>query len=227
MTEKRFILDDPMNYRSTCVNTDNCIEGFALVENEAPFQTFNLEKVVDLLNNLYEEKEQLKQEVESLEDEKYNYKEDWRNVSLKCDEYKCEIKSLQEDIKDIISENEKLKEKNTKLTDILNDMNISIDETLTLYDDMLMSNRFEYSQDVISNRVMYSIYDNQTNQNYSKEGLDELTGVLNAFHRDSINKTKVLNDMINMLNRLQANPDDDETLSVARSMLQNMGVDLE
>ena len=41
------------------------------------------------------------------------------------------------------------------------------------------------------------------------------------------NLKATLNDFINICNRLQANPTDKQTLSVARDMLQNMGVDLE
>lgn len=41
------------------------------------------------------------------------------------------------------------------------------------------------------------------------------------------NLKAILNDFINICNRLQANPTDKQTLNVARDMLQNMGVDLE
>lgn len=41
------------------------------------------------------------------------------------------------------------------------------------------------------------------------------------------NLKAILNDFINILNRLQSNPNDKQTLNVARDMLQNMGVDLE
>lgn len=41
------------------------------------------------------------------------------------------------------------------------------------------------------------------------------------------NLKAVLNDFINICNRLQSNPTDKQTISVARDMLQNMGVDLE
>ena len=41
------------------------------------------------------------------------------------------------------------------------------------------------------------------------------------------NLKAILNDFINILNRLQANPTDKQTLSVARDMLQNMGKELE
>ena len=41
------------------------------------------------------------------------------------------------------------------------------------------------------------------------------------------NLKATLNDFINILNRLQSNPTDKQTLGVARDMLQNMGVDLE
>ena len=41
------------------------------------------------------------------------------------------------------------------------------------------------------------------------------------------NLKATLNDFINILNRLQSNPNNEQTLNVARDMLQNMGVDLE
>ena len=41
-----------------------------------------------------------------------------------------------------------------------------------------------------------------------------------------MNLKAILNDFINILNRLQSNPNDKQTLSVARDMLQNMGKEL-
>ena len=41
------------------------------------------------------------------------------------------------------------------------------------------------------------------------------------------NLKAILNDFINICNRLQSNPNDKQTVAVARDMLQNMGVDLE
>lgn len=41
------------------------------------------------------------------------------------------------------------------------------------------------------------------------------------------NLKSILNDFINICNRLQANPTDKQTLAVARDMLQNMGKELE
>lgn len=40
------------------------------------------------------------------------------------------------------------------------------------------------------------------------------------------NLKAILNDFINILNRLQSNPTDKQTLNVARDMLQNMGKEL-
>jgi regulator of replication initiation timing len=40
------------------------------------------------------------------------------------------------------------------------------------------------------------------------------------------NLKAILNDFINILNRLQSNPTDKQTLGVARDMLQNMGKEL-
>ena len=44
---------------------------------------------------------------------------------------------------------------------------------------------------------------------------------------ENTNLKAVLNDFINILNRLQSNPNDKQTLNVARDMLQNMGKELE
>ena len=41
------------------------------------------------------------------------------------------------------------------------------------------------------------------------------------------NLKSTLNDFINILNRLQSNPNNEQTLAVARDMLQNMGKELE
>jgi regulator of replication initiation timing len=41
------------------------------------------------------------------------------------------------------------------------------------------------------------------------------------------NLKATLNDFINILNRLQSNPNNEQTLNVARDMLQNMGKELE
>jgi regulator of replication initiation timing len=41
------------------------------------------------------------------------------------------------------------------------------------------------------------------------------------------NLKAILNDFINILNRLQSNPNNEQTLNVARDMLQNMGKELE
>jgi hypothetical protein len=40
------------------------------------------------------------------------------------------------------------------------------------------------------------------------------------------NLKSVLNDFINICNRLQANPNDKQTVAVARDMIQNMGKEL-
>jgi hypothetical protein len=41
-----------------------------------------------------------------------------------------------------------------------------------------------------------------------------------------MNLKAILNDFINILNRLQSNPNNEQTLNVARDMLQNMGKEL-
>ena len=58
-----------------------------------------------------------------------------------------------------------------------------------------------------------------SNQEYRKENEQLKCG--------NKNLKNILNDFINICNRLQANPADKQTLNVARDMLQNMGVDVE
>lgn len=70
------------------------------------------------------------------------------------------------------------------------------------------------------------IYDN------GKE-MEDVVDVLNEYAEENEqlkcgnnNLKAVLNDFINILNRLQSNPNDKQTLNVARDMLQNMGKEL-
>lgn len=58
----------------------------------------------------------------------------------------------------------------------------------------------------------------QSNQDYRRENEQLKCG--------NKNLKATLNDFINICNRLQANPTDKQTLSVARDMLQNMGKEL-
>lgn len=66
------------------------------------------------------------------------------------------------------------------------------------------------------------------------KGLSELIDLLNQLNDENEqlkcgnkNLKAILNDFINILNRLQSNPNDKQTLNVARDMLQNMGKELE
>lgn len=63
---------------------------------------------------------------------------------------------------------------------------------------------------------------------------DEVVELLNELHEENEqlkcgnkNLKAILNDFMNICNRLQSNPNDKQTLNVTRDMLQNMGVDLE
>ena len=55
---------------------------------------------------------------------------------------------------------------------------------------------------------------------------DEIADKMNELHEKNQNTQAVLNDFINICNRLQANPNDEQTLNVARDMLQNMNQEL-
>ena len=109
-----------------------------------------------------------------------------------------------------------------------------------------------YHRDDMSRVLEYEIIDRQSYPNYphydEKEDIpqwyiyigendsvwqDMLVDLLNAIHEENEqlkcgnkNLKAILNDFISICNRLQANPNDKQTLNVARDMLQNMGVDL-
>lgn len=57
--------------------------------------------------------------------------------------------------------------------------------------------------------------------------LNQLTEENEQLKCGNKNLKAILNDFINICNRLQSNPADKQTLGVVRDMLQNMGVDLE
>lgn len=68
----------------------------------------------------------------------------------------------------------------------------------------------EYNEDAMSYQTLYE-------QQLKKS--EEL-------HKKNQNTQAVLNDFINICNRLQANPHDEQALNVARDMLQNMNQEL-
>lgn len=87
------------------------------------------------------------------------------------------------------------------------------------------------------------IIDNDNNQtlcNIRTEYADHMVNLLNELDDDfndvvstlfkvqeeNRNTKAVLQDFMEILNRLQSDPNDKQTLGVARDMLQNMGVDL-
>ena len=57
--------------------------------------------------------------------------------------------------------------------------------------------------------------------------LNDLTEENEQLKCGNKNLKSILNDFINILNRLQSNPNNEQTLNVARDMLQNMGKELE
>jgi hypothetical protein len=88
-----------------------------------------------------------------------------------------------------------------------------------------MSKRFKIGLDLVT------IED--TSKEYGALNQDEVVDLLNELHEENEqlkfgnkNLKAILNDFINILNRLQSNPNNEQTLNVARDMLQNMGKEL-
>jgi len=78
---------------------------------------------------------------------------------------------------------------------------------------------------------LYSVFDDEDLKPLSS---NEVIDLMNKFNKENEqlkcgnkNLKTILNDFINICNRLQANPTDKQILNVARDMLQNMGVELE
>ena len=92
MTEKRFTMS------KTEFDSEFGVGRFLLDNGKR----MTYEEVVDLLNELWEKNEQLKEA-------KYGYKEDWKQASANCDLYKQEISFLKDEIKGFEEENDQLK----------------------------------------------------------------------------------------------------------------------
>ena len=58
------------------------------------------------------------------------------------------------------------------------------------------------------------------------DDFNDAVSTLFEVQRENSNTKSILRDFIKILNRLQADPNNEQTLSVARDMLQNMGVEL-
>lgn len=58
------------------------------------------------------------------------------------------------------------------------------------------------------------------------DDFNDVVSTLFKVQEENRNTKAVLQDFMEILNRLQSDPNDEQTLGVARDMLQNMGVDL-
>lgn len=68
-----------------------------------------------LLNELSEENEKLKEQLEICKDARQAYKQDWKACVSYCDTYKDEIHTLKDNIQGLIEENKMLKNNVEKL----------------------------------------------------------------------------------------------------------------
>lgn len=95
-----------------------------------------------------------------------------------------------------------------------------------------MTKRFsKYVPDSYNYTSVITIVDHETNKRSGS--IDDFVELLNTLNDENEqlkcgnkNLKAILNDFINILNRLQSNPTDKQTLGVARDMLQNMGKEL-
>ena len=71
--------------------------------------------VVNILNELNDENEQLKEQLEICKDARQAYKQDWKACVSYCDTYKNEIHTLKDNIQGLIEENKMLKNNVEKL----------------------------------------------------------------------------------------------------------------
>ena len=71
----------------------------------------------ELLNELHDENEQLKEQLEICKDARQAYKQDWKACVSYCDTYKNEIHTLKDNIQGLIEENKMLKNNVEKLSE--------------------------------------------------------------------------------------------------------------
>ena len=198
MTEnKRFRLREP-----TVDDTIGCSE----ISDNGEWITYG--EIVELLNKFNDECEFLEIENEALEDGAIRYAELYHQ-SLK--------------------ENEQLKQS-------IDMMGGRLQGLWAHYYANRWSIWSEVAED-IANELGFKIhhaYDDPIPNSESKkervEGVKKITEILRENEQlkcGNKNLKATLNDFINICNRLQANPTDEQTLNVARYMLQNMGVELE
>ncbi len=116
--------------------------------------------------------------------------------------------------RNLIEENEQLKRKMEKVYNSLVDENEQLKTDIRLHID-----------DSEKYRKLSLQFDNRNKELISENVLlEEENEQLKCGNK---NLKATLNDFINILNRLQSNPNDKQILGVARDMLQNMGKELE
>ena len=80
-------------------------------------ETMSIGEVLDKLNELSDENEQLKEQLEICKDARQAYKQDWKSCVSYCDTYKDEIHTLKDNIQGLIEENKMLKNNVEKLSE--------------------------------------------------------------------------------------------------------------
>ena len=154
--------------------------------------------VCDLLNEQHETIQRLKQNITEL-------------LSVNVEE-------------ELLKENEQLKQAYTQLKhrhSLLHDVCIDAE-----------CDRDSYRKDIASlekeNEQLKTTIQQLTNDNTKqKKKLNTAMKENEQLKCGNKNLKAILNDFINICNRLQSNPTDKQTLGVARDMLQNMGKELE
>ena len=205
MTERFIIPDGDLDTDVTLIDTSTGIE-----------YEDNFKDIVDLMNTLHWSKQLLETQILHL-------KED-------LDYYKSKCASLEEGLIREERKIAKLEKENKELKELVSE----VDNELEIRDIVCGAGKFRLEE--WGKHRYHQFYKGD-------EELEDETVVIMLMELEKENRTlkkeneqlecgnknlkAILNDFINILNRLQSNPNNEQTLNVARDMLQNMGKELE
>lgn len=126
--------------------------------------------------------------------------------------------------------NEQLKEKNQKLNEEVCILQMDLCKTKS-YEQLEKDNKRLkqiYSQLKHRHNLLHDeCVDAECDRDSYRKDIESLEKENEQLKWGNENLKAILNDFINILNRLQSNPNNEQTLNVARDMLQNMGKELE
>ena len=95
------------------IDNDEWIDLHSMSENSEK----NVKLCINKMNELADENEQLKEQLEICKDARQAYKQDWKACVSYCDTYKDEIHTLKDNIQGLIEENKMLKNNVEKLSE--------------------------------------------------------------------------------------------------------------